>query len=67
MIDKERKDKESISSEVYESILTSKFSQNEDLKNVLLKTHKALLMNYVKGKPATKNMSLMNVRSKLTE
>ena len=65
--DKERKDKEYISSEVYESILTSKFSQNEDLKNVLLKTHKALLMNYVKGKPALKNNELMSVRSKLTE
>jgi hypothetical protein len=67
LIDKERKDKEYISSEVYESILTSKFSQNEDLKNVLLKTHKALLMNYVKGKPALKNNELMSVRSKLTE
>jgi len=67
LVDKEKKDKESITSEVYESILTSKFSQSKDLKNALLKTHKALLMNYMKGKPASKNFELMNVRSKLSE
>ena len=56
-----------LSSEVVEAILMSKFSQKEDLKNVLLKTHNALLMNYVKGKKPTKNHELMNVRSKLSK
>lgn len=57
----------SISDELYEIILTSKFSQNEELKTALLKTHNALLLNYVKGKPAAKNNSLMNVRKKLMD
>jgi len=54
-----------ISDEVYEIILTSKFSQNEELKTVLLKTHNALLMRYVKGKPPIKADILMSVRKKL--
>ena len=67
LIEKEQKDKEPISSETYEAILTSKFSQNGELKNTLLKTRNALLMNYVKGKPPSKNFELMNVRSKLSK
>jgi len=55
----------SISDELYENILTSKFSQNEELKTVLLKTHSALLMHYVRGKPPIKANILMSIRKKL--
>lgn len=66
LISKKQKNKDALDSEVYESILTTKFSQSDELKNTLLKTHDALLMNYIKGKPPVKNISLMNVRKKLS-
>lgn len=63
---KQRKEVTDLSQDDYDAILLAKFSQDANLKKILLKTRNALLMNYVKGKPPTKNIGLMNVRKKLS-
>ena len=66
LISKNQKNKEPIDDEVYEAILLSKFSQSDKLKTILINTNDALLTTYIRGKPAKKNIALMNVRKKLS-
>jgi hypothetical protein len=47
--------------------LYAKFSQNEDLKNVLLNTNRAKLMMYVSKNPAVVDTELMIVRKDLAD
>lgn len=48
-----------------EVAIFSKFSQNEDLKQLLISTQDAILKHYVKGEPPIVDDILMNVRTKL--
>jgi predicted NAD-dependent protein-ADP-ribosyltransferase YbiA (DUF1768 family) len=49
-----------------EDAVYAKFSQNEDLKQLLLSTHHALLSEYVRRQPRKPDIILMNVRRTLT-
>jgi len=48
-----------------EDAVYAKFSQNEDLKQLLLSTHDALLSEYIRRQPRKPDIILMNVRRKL--
>lgn len=48
-----------------ETAIQAKFTQNEDLKQMLLTTRKALLKKYIRRKPAESDMILMKVREEL--
>ena len=48
-----------------ENALTAKFSQNEDLKQMLLATRNAKLIHFVRGNPAAQDDLLMKVRQML--
>jgi predicted NAD-dependent protein-ADP-ribosyltransferase YbiA (DUF1768 family) len=48
-----------------EDAVYAKFSQNEDLKQLLLSTHDALLSEYVRRQSRKPDIILMNVRRKL--
>jgi predicted NAD-dependent protein-ADP-ribosyltransferase YbiA (DUF1768 family) len=48
-----------------ETAVQAKFSQNEDLKQLLLATRKALLKKYIRRKPAEPDIILMKVRDEL--
>ena len=50
-----------------ESAIREKFTQNADLKNLLLATKKAKLEHSTRGKPATVCNDLMRVRRDLNE
>jgi predicted NAD-dependent protein-ADP-ribosyltransferase YbiA (DUF1768 family) len=49
-----------------EDAVYAKFSQNEDLKQMLLSTHDAMLCQFVRRNPPKVDIILMNVRKKLT-
>jgi predicted NAD-dependent protein-ADP-ribosyltransferase YbiA (DUF1768 family) len=49
-----------------ETALRAKFTQNEDLKQMLLATHKALLKHVERRKPAEPDIPLMELRRELT-
>jgi hypothetical protein len=48
-----------------ETAIQAKFTQNEDLKQMLLATRKALLKKYIRRKPAESDTILMKVREEL--
>ena len=50
-----------------ERAISAKFSQNEDLKQMLLLTKNALLMEFIRRNPAKKDIILMGVRRSLTK
>jgi len=50
-----------------EEALRAKFSENEDLKQLLLSTHKALLKKSARRKPAEPDFLLMKIRGELRE
>ena len=48
-----------------EEALFAKFSQNEDLKILLVNTRKSTLIHYIHGSPGEKDELLMKIRQKL--
>lgn len=50
-----------------ERAVSAKFNQNEDLKQMLLLTKNALLMEFIRRNPAKKDIILMGVRRSLTK
>jgi predicted NAD-dependent protein-ADP-ribosyltransferase YbiA (DUF1768 family) len=50
-----------------ERAVSAKFSQNEDLKQMLLLTKNALLLEFIRRNPAKKDLILMGVRRSLTK
>jgi predicted NAD-dependent protein-ADP-ribosyltransferase YbiA (DUF1768 family) len=50
-----------------ERAVSAKFSQNEDLKQTLLSTNNALLLEFIRRNPAKKDIILMGVRRSLTD
>jgi hypothetical protein len=54
-------------SEHREHAVRAKFTQNMDLKHLLLSTHEALLQKFVSGESPVKDLFLMKVRKELTE
>jgi predicted NAD-dependent protein-ADP-ribosyltransferase YbiA (DUF1768 family) len=53
------------SSSERELALEAKFTQNEDMKQLLLATRNAKLMHFIRGQPAEPDHLLMKVRQKL--
>ena len=50
-----------------ERAVSAKFTQNEDLKQMLLLTNNALLLEFIRRNPAKKDLILMGVRRTLTK
>jgi len=55
------------SEKTMEDGMMAKFSQNNDLKQMLLETHNAKLIHYVKGGPPVVFTDLMRVRNRISE
>lgn len=57
----------SIKKKTLKDALQAKFSQNEELKTLLLSTKKAKLMRFIKGSPPETSIELMEVRYELNQ